>query len=158
MHTALLLAGLTARSERRDGGGRRSLAAVRSAPKAAAPLRSANRITLDLGDDDDDDDDDDLIDEDDLLANAAPPPPTSSAPRSKSDDCGGRRPCDDCTCGRREAYEGGDSTTALPPKSACGNCGKGDAFRCAGCPYLGQPAFKKGEEGGRLVLDLADDL
>jgi len=70
-------------------------------------------------------------------------------------DCGGRKACDDCTCGRAE-QETAVKKDAQAPTSSCGNCAKGDAFRCAGCPYLGKPAFKPGEE--HLVLDLMDDL
>lgn len=36
-------------------------------------------------------------------------------------------------------------------------CFKGDAFRCGGCPYRGQPAFKPGM-GGTVMLDLSSDI
>ena len=91
-----------------------------------------------------------------------PVPAATAAQGAKEDDCGGRKACDNCSCGRKEQEEAAANGTISveslkqAPKSACGSCGLGDAFRCAGCPYLGKPAFKDGEE--HLVLDLMDDI
>ena len=87
-----------------------------------------------------------------------------------------RRACKDCTCGlkekfeREDAFKRADADKALSTMKlgaddlaevdftvqgkvgSCGNCSLGDAFRCDGCPYIGLPAFKPGEEV-RLLND-----
>jgi len=74
-------------------------------------------------------DDEDIIDEDDLL-NAGvidAPPSIDVSALKRDDDCGGRKPCDDCTCGRAEREAQSIKETDDAPTSSCGNCGKGDA-------------------------------
>lgn len=85
-----------------------------------------------------------------------------------------RRACKDCTCGLAQRLEAEDQAkrsnadqtlaklktdelaevdfTVQGKVGSCGNCALGDAFRCDGCPYVGLPAFKPGEEV-RLVND-----
>ena len=106
---------------------------------------------------------DDLVDENALLAVDGGGGATASA--------GGCAPtraaCANCSCGRKEEQEAAAASggaggvpvvapAAPAPKSSCGNCAKGDAFRCAGCPYLGKPAFREGTDGA-MLLNLEQD-
>lgn len=175
IHSSFTLAGLKGASERREADGSRVFtasrpSALKNSSMGAKPLSFANNknknnkskvaVSISLNEDDIDMGDDDLIDEDGLLGGDAgstllAPPPAMEANATK-DDCGGRKACDDCTCGRAEQEAGASKKEQPVKKSSCGNCALGDAFRCAGCPYLGKPAFKPGEE--HLVLDLQDDI
>jgi hypothetical protein len=60
-----------------------------------------------------------------------------------------KKPCANCTCGLA------DKEPDTAPKTSCGSCHLGDAFRCASCPYTGMPAFKPGE---KVVIDTSDDI
>jgi hypothetical protein len=147
VHTSFLLAGLASASERRTADGSRILTAKRK-PAAGAAAMPLKKVTVAL-------DDEDMINEDDLLDDDVLAPPPAMGARTAGDDCDGRKPCDDCTCGRAEE-QSAPKKQENAPSSSCGKCNLGDAFRCASCPYLGKPAFKAGEE--HLVLDLADDF
>lgn len=136
------------------------------------PPTAAPKWTLDTADDNE------LIDEDALLTEEDKQRPVKTA----EDDCevgaSGRTACKNCTCGRAEAEAKGVKLTTDMldnPQSACGNvrgggwggvgsvaqtlvvhlpqCGLGDAFRCATCPYKGLPPFEAGKK-----IQLASDL
>jgi hypothetical protein len=104
----------------------------------------------------------DLIDENDLLDKDFKAPAPSSGACGDT-VAGKRRACKDCTCGLAEQEAAGNATVnanatveeKIVRSSACGNCSKGDAFRCAGCPFLGKPAFEAGTE--RVVLAMGGD-
>lgn len=105
---------------------------------------------------------DDLVDENDLLKDdIVVPSNTNDCGTGNSATAGVKRACANCTCGLAEQEQlelsnNGDKVVATAAKSACGNCYKGDAFRCGGCPFLGKPAFEPGKE--KLVLSLSDDM
>ncbi|NXJ65269.1 CPIN1 protein, partial [Rostratula benghalensis] len=86
----------------------------------------------------------DLLDSDELLDSEDLRKPDPSSLRASScKEIGKKKACKNCTCGLAEELEQKKNSQ---PKSACGNCYLGDAFRCASCPYLGMPAFKPGEK------------
>lgn len=111
---------------------------------------------------------DDLVDEDELLddnleitvgAGCGIDPITGKA-------IGKKKACKNCSCGLKEIEQEEKRTgqtferveVAAPTNSACGSCYKGDAFRCASCPFLGKPAFEPAtEENKRVMLSMGGD-
>ncbi|CAL1592408.1 unnamed protein product [Knipowitschia caucasica] len=119
--------------------------------RAALDSNTANLWTLSAKDMADDDvdllDSDTLLDEEDLKK----PEPASLKVSSCGDGASKKKKaCKNCTCGLAEELDQDSEAKQSQPKSACGSCYLGDAFRCASCPYLGMPAFKPGE---KIVLD-----
>ncbi|TDH70692.1 hypothetical protein CCR75_001186 [Bremia lactucae] len=106
-----------------------------------------------------DEQDDDIIDEDTLLDD------TDEVLLAAKADCGEKiggkkRACKNCTCGLKDEKNQPVMSEKDLSKlvSGCGNCFKGDAFRCGSCPFLGKPAFKPGLEKVLLNLDNSDDI
>ncbi|KAM9375933.1 anamorsin isoform 2-T2 [Pholidichthys leucotaenia] len=121
--------------------------------KPALDPNTVKMWTLSANDINDDDvdllDSDALLDEDDLKK---PDPASLKAPSCGEGASKKKKACKNCSCGLAEELEQeskGKQKSNLP-KSACGSCYLGDAFRCASCPYVGMPAFKPGE---KIILD-----
>ncbi|CCW72099.1 unnamed protein product [Phytomonas sp. Hart1] len=105
-----------------------------------------------------------IIDEDELFTEED----RALKEATKGSDCTTRRrACKNCVCGRAALERKLEAEGKLPPEGlsgmvfqptgGCGNCSRGDAFRCAGCPYLGQPAFDNTTDG-KVKLNLTDDI
>ncbi|XP_036391650.1 anamorsin [Megalops cyprinoides] len=122
----------------------------KAAEKLALDPGAAKMWTLSAADMDDEDvdllDSDSLLDAEDLKA---PDPTTLRAAGCGEEGKKKKKACKNCTCGLAEELEQEtkqNQKKTVQPKSACGSCYLGDAFRCASCPYLGMPAFKPGEK------------
>jgi len=77
-------------------------------------------------------------------------------------DCGTgtgpKKVCKNCTCGLAD-QEVADAQAKQEDKKegtgGCGSCSLGDAYRCAGCPSLGKPAWKT-IDGENIKLNTED--
>ena len=164
---AWVLAGLTPQSETTTGASsgsscgtitRRWTATKLPSAVQAVALKTKNLNNNNKNENDASDDRMLLINEDDLLQEEgdwAPSLTAATKTAADEDDCGGREPCENCTCGRKEGAMPSQKQQRMAT-SDCGKCGMGDAFRCASCPFLGKPAFQQGQE--HLVLEMQDDF
>ncbi|KAF1833523.1 DUF689-domain-containing protein [Decorospora gaudefroyi] len=162
-----------------DGSDSLNLNGKRNQPE---PAKTTGVGFVDFSDDLDDPiitgEDDDLIDEDDLITEADMARPIIQPIECQPKPGKRRRACKDCTCGMKEKLEAEDAAkrtsadralnslkldtddlaevdfTVQGKVGSCGNCALGDAFRCDGCPYIGLPAFKPGEEVRLLNNDI----
>lgn len=127
--------------------------------KPALDPSAAKLWTLSANDMNDDDvdlvDSDELLDAEDLKK---PDPASLKAPSCGESGTKKKKACKNCSCGLAEELEQESKAVqkASQPKSACGSCYLGDAFRCASCPYLGMPAFKPGEKVVLANTQVAD--
>ncbi|KAG0227089.1 Anamorsin [Actinomortierella wolfii] len=164
---------------------RKRAAAATTAPAPAPSASRVNKTAVWTISANDDGEDEELEDEDDLLDEADLVKPTKE--QLAAPECGPnsakKKKCKNCTCGMESEEEEGpvpksnivastDATArwkasaitevvpkSLQPKSSCGNCYLGDAFRCGSCPYLGMPAFQPGEKvqlAGKMMQDDID--
>ncbi|KAL9476487.1 hypothetical protein ACSS6W_006328 [Trichoderma asperelloides] len=155
-------------------GSKKKKLAVAAAPTQTLdvkPVVPAGVGFVDFSDDlDADYDDDDLIDEDTLMTEDDLKRPINIPPECQPKAGKRRRACKDCSCGLAERLAAEDEAkraaadeklksvklavddlaeidfTVQGKVGSCGNCALGDAFRCDGCPYVGLPPFKPGEE------------
>jgi len=95
----------------------------------------------------------DLIDESSLLSEVDIVRPNDPMEVDDTTCATSKRACANCVCGRADKEANGEKTKLTlamienpAVESSCGSCAMGDAFRCAGCPYKGLPAFKPGEK------------
>ncbi|KAJ5385561.1 Cytokine-induced anti-apoptosis inhibitor 1 [Penicillium concentricum] len=134
------------------------------------PTGFAAPMGIDAPTNHDRDDDDELINEDTLLSEEDLTRPIMPPPECQPKTGRRRRACKDCTCGLADKLEAEDKErranadkelnvmkldtgdlaeldfTVEGKTGSCGSCALGDAFRCDGCPYMGLPAFKPGQE------------
>lgn len=107
------------------------------------------------------DEDEELVDENELFNDNIEVKKVSGCDGEDAEP-GSRRACKNCSCGLKEeedaAIEAGIKLDPSDVKSACGNCSKGDAFRCAGCPSRGKPAWNVDDNSNKVMLNMDDDI
>ncbi|KAK9822804.1 hypothetical protein WJX81_000311 [Elliptochloris bilobata] len=121
-----------------------TLAAPAPAPATSVAVAKAWMLIVDGDGGEELLDDEELLTEEDRARPAVPAAEDCSVGASK-------KACANCSCGRAEAEAAGEKAALTAemlanPQSACGSCGLGDAFRCAGCPYRGLPSFAPGQK------------